>query len=320
LKSEDYFIFPVGESGNLRWLALTAALGDFTVEYLHNNPAVLGTGLGAGLDHISKLEYWTVRCSGQINVNAKVELSFASAQCGGVTDPQFLNVAMFQNTAWENAGHSGITGNAIQGSVSSDPVNFTADAYTLASTVSLENPLPVTNIDLFLKEIPGGTLFQWTLTGSEIPDHFDLEEEKESGTECIAQIPGMESIFNYQWIGPLFNHGDHFFRIKMTDIHGAEYTGKTIRFRNSSSNNRISWIAPASQEGNPDLMIEVEKQEQWKYEILSVTGTTAGKGILHLNPGKNILDIIPDNISAGVYVFVTIDSLGAKHALLFRKN
>jgi hypothetical protein len=320
LKSQDNFIFPVGKSGNLRWLALSSAQGNFIVEYVHNDPAILGTSVGAGLDHVSKLEYWTVQSSGQGNTNAKIELSFASAQCGGVTDPQFLNVAMFQNAIWENAGHSGITGDAVQGSVSSGPLDFGAVDFTLASTANLENPLPVSHIDLSIKEISGGTLFRWVFTGSETPDHFDLEEEKQYGTECIAQFPRLETNTHYQWVGPVFKSGDHFFRIRMIDIHGGEYISETARFNEKSSNNKISWLAPSPQKENPDLVIEVEKQEYWQYEILSVTGSRVGKGQLILNPGRNIFDIIPDNLTIGIYILVTVNTRGERHALLFRKN
>ncbi len=320
LKADDHFLFPVGKSDNLRWLALTAAVGDFTVEYHRSDPTILGTNLAPGLDHISKLEYWTVQEASQENVDAKIELSFASAQCGGVTDPQYLNVAMFNNTQWENAGHSAITGNAIQGSVSSGPLNLGAVVYTLASTANLENPLPLTSINLKIREISDETLFSWTLEGSEIPDHFDLDEENEYGAQCIAQIPGLDLMANYQWTGPIFKNGDHFFRIKMTDIHGVEFIGETVRFTRREDENIISWLAPAPPWGDPELMIEAEKPEQWKYEILSVTGTTVKKGFLHLYPGKNILEIIPKTLEKGIYVLVTIDTTGVKKALLFRKN
>lgn len=320
LNANDYFLFPVGKSGNLRWLALSAAVGDFTVEYLRSDPAILGTNLVQGLDHISKLEFWTVQVPVQENIDAKIELSFASAQCGGVTDPQFLNVAMFQNSKWENAGHSAITGNAIQGSVSSDPLNFGAVAYTLASTANLENPLPFTSINLTINETSTETLFSWTLEGSEIPDHFDLEEENENGTDCIAQIPALEHIGKYQWACPVLKDGDHYFRIKMTDIQGDEFIGKTVRFNKREKKNTISWLSPGAGRGNPELMIEVEKSEQWKYEILSASGKIVRKGFLNLNPGKNILDIIPVALVEGIYIMVTVDMAGIRHALLFRKN
>ncbi|MEJ0079414.1 MAG: hypothetical protein WDM78_00250 [Puia sp.] len=116
LNLEDHFLFPVGKDGNLRWLELKKATGNYTVEYIHQNPASIGSTVGPGLAHISKLEYWTVIADGSINDQAKIELSFASAQSGIITDPNYLNVAKFQASEWEDAGHTSITGNFQQGS------------------------------------------------------------------------------------------------------------------------------------------------------------------------------------------------------------
>jgi hypothetical protein len=320
LRADDYFLFPVGKSGSLRWLALREVTGDLTVEYFRNDPAMLGNNLAPDLDHISKLEYWTVRGSGHAIPNAKIELSFASAQCGGVTDPQFLNVAVLQAGLWEDAGHSATTGNAIQGSVISDPVDSNSGVYTLASTANLENPLPLTNIELAIQEISGETLFTWTCEGSEAPDHFDLEEEKDYGAECIAQIPGAAINFNYHWVGPVLTNGDHFFRVKMTDIHGIEYLGKTVLFTKRDSKEFILWLTPSAQQGDGGLIIEVDKPAQCKYEILSVSGATVKKGFLHLYSGKNYLRIIPETLAEGIYILVIIDASGERHARLFRKN
>jgi hypothetical protein len=320
LQASNYFLFPVGKSGSLRWLALREATGDLTVEYFRNDPAILGINLAPDLDHISKLEYWTVQGSGQAIRNARIELSFASAQCGGVTDPQFLNVAVLQSGIWEDAGHSATTGNAIQGSVISDPVDSNAGVYTLASTANLENPLPLTSIELAIQEVSGETLFTWTYEGSEVPDHFDLEEEKDSGAKCIAQIPGAAVNVNYHWIGSVLKNGDHFFRIKMTDIHGIEYFGKTVLFTKKESNEFIVWLTPSAQQGNAGLMIEVDKPAQWKYEILSVSGATVKKGFLYLYSGKNNFRIIPETLAEGIYILVVIDASGERHVRLFRKN
>jgi hypothetical protein len=57
-----------------------------------------------------------------------------------VTDPNYLNVAKFQSAQWEDAGHTGSTGDFLQGSVLSGNADFTATYYTLASTLNLENP------------------------------------------------------------------------------------------------------------------------------------------------------------------------------------
>ncbi len=83
----------------------------------------------------------------------------------------------FESLQWEDAGHTAVTGNFIQGSVLSGTTDFAASHFTLASTIDLENPLPLTNIDLKVKEISDKLVFNWTLESPEIPDHFELYEE-----------------------------------------------------------------------------------------------------------------------------------------------
>ena len=224
-----HFLFPTGKTGYLRWLALHEASGDFTVEYFRNDPAIFGTDLSSGLNHISKLEYWTVQTDGSSVGNAIVELSFASVQCGGVTDPQFLNVAKFESALWQDAGHSAITGNAIQGSVSSGPADFTASAYTLASTVNLENPLPVSNINLKVKKESGKIVFSWNVDCPAIPDHFDIVEVSGKVAKRISEVTAIPFQMNYNWVcdSELLN-GSHYFQIDMIDEHGQEYKSKIV--------------------------------------------------------------------------------------------
>jgi hypothetical protein len=320
LKTTDYFLFPVGKTGNLRWLSLVGALGDFTVEYIHNNPSVMGSNLAPALDHISKLEYWTVSGSGQENSNAKIELSFASALCGGVTDPQFLRVAGFQSSVWEDAGQSASTGNAIQGSVISNLTDVGAEAYTLASTVSFENPLPLTSIDLTVQEGPGSTNYSWTLKSSEIPDHFDLNEETSYGSTSVAQLPGFAGTSKYGWTGPALKVGNYFFNIKMTDVHGIEYLGKTVLFIKKSDIKKICWVMPSSPQANTTLMIDVNAPEQWNYKVIFLNGALVKKGVMHLQAGRNYMQILPEILSKGIYVIQIIDQTGENHALMYRKN
>ncbi len=233
LNREDHFLFPVGKDGNLRWLELKQASGNFTAEYMHQNPGSLGSNLGTGVDHISKLEYWTLKADGMINDQTILELSYSTPQSGGVTDPNFLTVAGFQASKWENAGHSAITGNFIQGSVLSNPMDFSATDYTLASTVNLENPLPVTVLDLKIKEVSGSTFFSWTVQSTEQADHFELFDETGGLPNCIIRIEAVKDRNMYHWSNhSSMKKGKHYFRIRMTDIHGAAVYRENCALRN----------------------------------------------------------------------------------------
>jgi hypothetical protein len=320
LNQEDHFLFPLGKDGNLRWLELKQASGNYQVEYFHDNPAYLGTTLAPGLNHISKLEYWTVMASGTVNGQTKIELSFSSVQSGGVTDPNYLNVARFESAQWMDAGHTAITGNFLQGSVLS-VADFISGAYTLGSTLDLANPLPLTDIELEVKEISGETVFSWTVKSPEIPDHFDLYEENAGNPVLLTKIPAVYSQTAYRWMsGSELKKGNHYFRVHMVDIHGHEYSGKIVLFKKDESGIQLSQIVPGSGGGGVGLLIYTDSPDIWKYEIISFEGRIVQKGILELPVGKTIFKCPSGMISKGIYAFRAADLSGMSHSLLFVQN
>jgi hypothetical protein len=316
------FLFPVGKDDNLRWVELKGvASGNYTVEYLHQDPSILGSALAPGLDHISKLEFWTVAKDQDLVEPAKIELSFASVQSGGVTAPDYLNVASFRNGQWLDAGHSGVTGNFIQGSVISGNTDLSATAYTLASTVNLENPLPLESIDLKLKETPGGIVFNWETARTEMPDHFDLYKLDSERTTRIATIPAASQQKKYSWIyGDFLEAGTHFFRISMVDNQGREYTGKIVEFIKVGERTRLSWISIGRSDGTNQLLVETGVPDKWIYTIMSIYGVAVRKGEIELKKGKNYLRFTEPTLSRGEYVFRATGSSGKNYVLAFIKD
>jgi hypothetical protein len=318
LNQEDHFLFPVGKDENLRWLELKEAKGNYTVEYMHQNPASFNSMTGPGLDHISKLEYWTIVADGVLSDHAKIELSFGSVQSGGVTDPAYLNVAKFQTTQWVNAGHSGITGNFIQGSIISENTDFAANFFTLASTLNMENPLPLTNIDLVIMQISGKPVFRWTIETPETPDHFDLYEQTGSRYIKIAEIPAQDKKADYSWTShDDYKDGNHYFQIKMTDIYGNEYMGKLVLYKIENSNTRVNWISAGTGHRTNQVLIQSENPDIWKYEIFSMDGRCMKNGTLSSSAGFTIIPI-ESTLTAGIYIFRAIDSHGKKYCLQFQ--
>ena len=321
LNHEGHFLFPVGKDGILRWLELKDASGNYTVEYFHENPNRVGNRLGAGLDHISKLEYWTVTADADMSDQAKIELSFSSSQSGGVTDPNYLNVAKYQTDQWEDAGHSGITGNFIQGSVLSNNTDFEAVDYTLASVLNFENPLPLTSIELEVKEISGKAVFNWTLQSPETADHFDLFEMYEGHAIRIAQVKAHDSSTNYRWVsGDALAIGEHFFRISMTDVHGNQYVGKLVLFKKTAGNATLSWLYTWIPGGTNQLMIRSEGPDLWEYAVINMNGRAVTTGNLDLKEGYNYFTFRLETMPAGFYIFSAWDRLGRYYSLLFEKN
>jgi hypothetical protein len=317
--NQDHFLFPVGKNGNLRWLELKEATGNYTVEYFRDNPNLLGNQVGIGLDHISKLEYWSVKPDDLMNNQAKIELSFTSGQSGGVTDPNFLNIAKFQSLEWLDAGHTAITGNSIQGSVTSVNQDFAAIDYTLGSVVNFENPLPLTSINLWIRESSDKTIFGWTVETSEIPDHFDLYEEDGSQLTRIAQIKAVNLLYQYSWTNShVLSAGNHFFRIRMVDIHGNEYSGNIVLFKKQLENTRLNWVTQGVSPWRGLLLIQTDQSDEWKYELISIQGRSIKKGSLKLEEGKNYVSFQREFISKGVYIFRAETLTGKLYSLVFR--
>lgn len=321
LNQEDHFLFPVGKDGNLRWLELKKGAGNYTVEYIHQNPATIGSNIGPGLHHISKLEYWSVIADGTINDQAKIELSFASGQSGIITDPNYLNVAKFQTSEWEDAGHTAVTGNFQQGSVLSGNSDFSARNYTLGSVLDLENPLPLTTIFLEVKEISGKPVFNWVVTTDEKPDHFNLYEKTNGQSNPITTINAVDGQFKYNWTGSRdMNTGNHFFMISMVDVTGHEYFGKLVPYNIEDASVRLSWISAGFGSEQNQILIHSPNPDTWNYEIISMEGRFIKKGILPVGKDLTRFPIGPEIMSRGKYFFRATDSKGRLFVLPIEKN
>ncbi|HLA60517.1 MAG TPA: hypothetical protein VK622_17205, partial [Puia sp.] len=321
LNQEDHFLFPVGKDGNLRWLELKEGAGNYTVEYIHQNPASIGSNVGPGLDHISKLEYWSVFADGSINNMAKIELSFASGQSGIITDPNYLNVAKFQKSEWEDAGHTAVTGNFQQGSVLSGNSDFSARDYTLGSVLDLENPLPLIYIFLEIKEISGKPVFSWVITTDEKPDHFNLYEKTSGQSNLVARIDAIDRQFKYSWMGSgEMNTGNHLFMISMVDLTGHEYFGMLVPYNSEEASVRLSWVSSGFISEQNQILIHSVNPDMWDYEIISMDGRFIKKGVLPVGKDLTRFSIGSEMMSRGKYFFRATNSKGRLFVLPFEKN
>ncbi len=318
LVGSDHFIFPVGSAGNIRWLELKNATGSYTVEYIRENPSSLGSTATTPLDHISKIEYWTVLARGATGNTAKIELSFSSALSGGVTDPAFLHVAKFQSGEWQDGGHSGVTGNYLAGSVLSGGTDFTASQYTLASTANLENPLPLTLIDLRIKEISGSTLFFWTVTGNEAPDHFDLFEIAD-GTELpIQKVKADHLKKDYSWSeNQSLRPGKHFFKIRMTDTNGQDYDGKIVEYTKVEEKKK-GGIVVFNAGGNERIFIQTAQTGPCSYEVYAMDGRLIQKGFMEMLSGINPVSWKTAYLPCGFYVLRLVNDKGQIQSIQFK--
>jgi hypothetical protein len=323
LIDEAHFLFPTGKSGCLRWLELKQASGNFTVEYIDENPASLGFSLGNGIDHLSKMEYWKVATDGPLAAKASVELSFATPQSGGVTDPTYLNVAGISGGQWLDEGHAALTGGSFSGSVLSSSVNdFSGQAFTLASTVNLENPLPLTTIRFQGQERNGYAEFSWTLASPEIADHFELLEIKEGKALVIAQIPANENQKSYLWKEPRpFQSGSEYYKLNMEDRYGNVYSSNTIKIPFTENKGlKLEWLPGFANCGRERLHISSPEQDNMEYCIVSMAGGEVKRGKILIPQGDSDFILPVQDLGSGIYQLQGLDSKGRVYGLRLLKN
>ena len=178
--SREHLLFPLGADGSLRWMALKNFSGDLTLTYIRSNPLEIYSTLN-GLDHLSKVEYWSVRNNSFAPAECTAELSFVDASSGGVTDMNSLAVAGTGEGEWLNRGMASWTGSAgSRGSVTSNGFSvIPGDQFlTLAGTQPAQNPLPLTIPDFRYTREGDLLIFKWSVAAGSGFSEFQLQSRK----------------------------------------------------------------------------------------------------------------------------------------------
>lgn len=213
--SNQSFLFPVGKSGAMRWIQLENATGNYMIEYINTDPKTLSNSKGAGIDHISSVEYWDITSSAASS--ASVKLSFVHPNSGSVTNLSSLRVARLINGTWEDAGNADVSGTpGSDGWVSSNAAGgFSANSksFALASAMGLENPLPISSIKLKAARSGNTTLFTWLADRDMCFKKFELQKSYDG--ESYFTIYDGTGKFNYSCSSETRNA---YFRIKALGI------------------------------------------------------------------------------------------------------
>jgi hypothetical protein len=276
--------------------------------------------MGTGIDHISKMEYWRIMADPPGSAQTNMELSFSFPQSGRVTDPAFLDVAGFSGSQWSDRGHTAVTGSVSYGSVVSGRINdFTGEAFTLASTADLENPLPLRIIQFEGKEKNGYAVFNWTVGTPAEADHFELLEADDTGFHVIGRIPANSGQIRYSWQdNKPMQPGLQYYKMNVVDRQGMVYPGTTVSIKREENNGLLlAWI-PAFLFGGNQIQIRAPAATVLEYRIISVSGQLLMQGKRLIPEGESGI-FVPD-LAKGSYFFCGLDSGKKAHVLRFAKN
>ncbi len=317
LLSNSHFLFPVGKNG-LRWMELKNVSGDFMVEYFRNNPRAFSQAYGPGIDHVSAQEYWTVSTApGPVNI-AKVELSFLDPGSGGVTEISTLRVAELDGSVWKDDGQTFATGiPGSQGSVLSNAINpFSQQSYfTLASSVNLENPLPVRLLEFSARSENKLARLHWTIDLPEEMDHFEiLAGSSESDLTIVKTLPAGQAQKEYECYMQLVNDGSNYFRLAIHEKSERTFLSRVINIR-SEDGLRIATIYPSIVYTNATVKLYANETGVFQWQVLGMDGKMYKSGSEFMERGEHIMNFDLALLPSGIYAFV-VYRLGKRVFLL----
>src|SRR5688572_736581 len=254
------FVFPAGKAGDgYRTIAIGTPSGNatFRAEFFRSNPSA--GALGAGLTQVSACEYCDLtRTRGGAGVTARVTLSWEpTSPCGNssvyVTNRVTLRVAHLLNGAWVNEGRSSSTGDATSGTVTSQNAVETFSPFALASSSSLDNPLPVLFANVKAFEKNGGVQVDWSnLTEKDVAS-YDVERSG-NGTDFASisqQLPtsNQNDKVDYSAFDANPAQGINYYRIKAQETTGKIVYSKILSVNIGSSNQSLR-LYPNPVKGN----------------------------------------------------------------------
>jgi hypothetical protein len=277
--------------------------------------------MSTGIDHISKLEHWTVEADSSPVPMAEVELSFNDPNSGGVTDLANLRVGQLLANAWNNAGNTGVSGTpGAMGSVTSDSrgsFSLGNKFFTLASAVPSENPLPERQVSISAHKIDLGILFSWTIDEETEPDYFELQGSAENRNYLIIQkIAALRNETNYKYIDRNLWENDHFYRIKIVKKDGSAFFSKTISLIGDTKSIEISRLFPSITNNAISLTLSTIKNQPIVFYIADMQGVTMKEIPCKLLPGTSTLKFYVDHLQAGLYQIFGLSS--SSHTNIFR--
>lgn len=301
-----YSFLPLGSGGIQRWISLRGIHGDVSVMYQRESAFSIGEVLGAGIDHVSQLEYWVVRKirGGQLpDADAVIELSFDDASSGGVSYLPDLRVAAFKYGIWSDMGNSATSGAAFdKGSVTSSVVaelGSLVTYFTLASAGAESNTLPVLFESIRVDKVFNSIYCYWRVADLADTETFELElSDNGRRFSGAGKIPASLNKTDYRLEIP-FGWQSGFCRISGTDKNGKRFSSRVIRFsRHQSLAEGFQILKPV---GADFILVNSPGNMAVIIEIFDAKGSLVARKPDFLHKGQNQLELQATNFPAGIY-------------------
>lgn len=321
------FTFPVGKAGYYAPISITApnnAAHFYTAEYFFAIPTTGGFStalVGTGIAHVSHAEYWTLTKSAGAS-DETVRLSWNNPRSGGVTQTSTMRLAGW-NGAWSLLGAT-ITGGSTNasGSVNTDnDINVDSyQAFTLASSTSAQNPLPVELVTFTANLVDDHVLVSWQTSSEKNNDYFTVKKSTNGKDwRVVGTLPGsgttlLPASYSLKDTQPL--PGLQYYQLTQTDYDGASETFPVIalNIQQLSERGKLTLYPNPTED---DLIVRVTGAiaNTFIAQVIDVNGKVLiEKTVERTEPGISVKELRP-----GVYNMIVSDGQQVYRAKFVRK-
>ena len=310
------FTFPVGKEDNYQPIGMTTQsidLTTFTAEYFYTEQGY-GAGLDASLDHISKIDYWTLdRSATGTPANATVTLHWdgRSVVSGVAAELNDLRVARWDGSLWKDEGQAANMGDSLNGSITSLVVT-SFSPFILASKSSA-NPLPISLLSFDAELIDNEVELTWTTLSETNNDFFTVQRSSDGiDFEIVTYVGGAgnsNQALYYSTVDHDPYYGVSYYRFKQTDYDGQFTYSDVVAVNYLTEDDYKFAVYPVPSDGNFFVDIKGNKDDEMLVVILDQLGKEHYSKVHALNSNGHVLAIdAKSKLASGVY-FVVISSL-----------
>ncbi|MCX6182098.1 MAG: T9SS type A sorting domain-containing protein [Bacteroidetes bacterium] len=306
--STSQFTFPIGNGTKYRPASITPTTTGSTVwqgEYFFTSHAFANVTDGT-ITHVSSAEYWTLaRTSGA--ANGVVTLTWDAAS--GVTALVSLNTGYYNTTPqWTKSGQNNVTGTTAAGTIDTDSWTTWSgvDKFTLATTASVDNGLPVELLDFTATKEDKNVWLKWS-TASEInSDYFNvLKSNNGYDFNSIGEVSAAgtsNKILNYDLLDPSPKTGICYYKLREFDKDGSSMESKIVALNFTSDFNLLSEVYPNPSDENTTLFFNSESGGLYKLQILDLQGNALYFAHVPAMIGENKFHLSLSDFAAGQYL------------------
>jgi hypothetical protein len=322
--------FPVGKGVDIHPAQLETTNGDisdlYTVEYFKANPASFCTPgtFQAGIDHISKLEYWAVQC---VSVFTPVnQITLYATGYTYATARDRLVITDCTSGSWINLGNADISGMGAVGPVTSlltvngGFLNF----FTFASLDPIPvNPLPITLISFDASKLSHTkSSVNWELAACcSASVKFEIQRAgADKGFITIGTAGGNETNKLYNYIDNGSKNGVNYYRLKMIDVDGKITYSRTVAVMNGVNGLLLTSLIPSVITNTSTLTVASSGQQQLGIIIVDMQGRVVLKRNYTIAAGNTNIGLSLAGLAAGVYQLTGISVEGRTNKFRFIKQ